>query len=125
MTNYELMEMLPRELEYWGDYYYPRWVPETHYNSCTITYENEDGEVLLVDGIRFFIRTEKHYATYITLRMVLNYMDQVMKHVWYEDRYLYEELREYYLDSLDLLQEFNDPSNGVGTYDTRHAITVY
>lgn len=125
MTTMEIMQALPSELTLWGEFYTLRWQPTTHYKYVTISYENERAEVLEIDELWFYVETEKHYAAYVVIQMILNNADIVLSHLWHRNQRTYNEYIKELCTKRNQLQEYYNSELGIATYDKKDMVTVY
>lgn len=125
-TTNELIRSLPTRVYYLGEPYTLLWSTSLVDGRCLkLQYVSDYDEVLCVDESCFYIETERHYATYAILQMLLQHAPDVLGYVWYENQHTYNTIINKMYDNALVLYNYctqNTPRTGRVTYETREYV---
>lgn len=125
-TVNELIRSLPSRVFYLGESYTLAWRVSPMDSRCLkICYQSDYDEVLSIYNDYFYVETEKHYAVYTILQMLLQHAPDILGHIWYQDQNVYNTVVNKMYDNSLVLYDYcvvNSPETGMVTYESRECI---
>lgn len=93
-TNTQLMRSLPQTLYYLGEPYHLSWQSSQLDTRCVVIgyVDSDNTKYLSIGSDYFYVETEKHYATYTMLQVILFHAQTVLEEVWFQNNHTYNRL---------------------------------
>lgn len=107
-TNTQLMHSLPQVLYYLGEPYYLLWQASQLDSRCVVIgyVDSTNSHYLSIGSDYFYVETERHYATFTMLQVILYHAQTVLEEVWFQNPNMYNKLVDGMYNNSVILQNY-------------------